>query len=313
MFLMQIRIHPQHLTLYDAIQFALKNNKTIMYSVEQNYLSAGAQLNLENSVYNPSLNTQVSFSQSLTKTQTSSSSYGEGINQYNRNRQIASGLNLQQTFLTPFGSTLTLTGGVQTIASGVSSLNFQTSPALGLSYQQPLSLPGIESGHIEKELAEEAYQQSGIHYELQKEQLAISVIQSYFQLWEAEQSVEQSERDKESAERILKIADLKLNQGSIAEFEELNLRVQYNLAEDNLLQAQNEVKTQTISFLQLLGANIDSSVTLDQNINIDNINFSLENVIEEAMNNQLEIKQSQITLAGDSLTLAQTRFHLRFN
>ena len=136
--------------------------------------------------------------------------------------------------------------------------------------------------------------------------MAISVIQSYFQLWEAEQSVIQSERDKESAEGILKIADLKLKQGNIAEFEELNLRVQYNLAEDNLLQEQNALKTQTISFLQLLGANIDSTITLDQNIRIDSINFTLEEATKRAMNNRLEIKQAEVSLAGDSLTLAQT-------
>ena len=136
--------------------------------------------------------------------------------------------------------------------------------------------------------------------------MAISVIQSYFQLWEAEQSVIQSERDKESAEGILKIADLKLKQGNIAEFEELNLRVQYNLAKDNLLQEQNALKTQTISFLQLLGANIDSTITLDQNIRIDSINFTLEEATKRAMNNRLEIKQAEVSLAGDSLTLAQT-------
>ena len=304
--LLQSRAFPQNLSLYNAIQFALKNNKTIMYSSEENYLSAGAQLNLEYAIYNPSLNAQASFSQSLTKTQTFMPLTGYELSQYNRYRQIIPDLSLQQTFLTPLGSTLTLSGGVQTLASGVSSFSFQTNPTLGLSYQQPLSLQGIASGHIDKELAEETYRQSGLSYELQKEQLVISVIQSYFQLWQAEQSVEQSKRDKESAERILKIADLKLNQGSIAEFEELNLRVQYNLAEDNLLQAQNALKTQTISFMQLLGANIDSTVTLEQNIKIDSINFTLQEATQRAMNNRLEIKQSEISLAGDSLSLTQT-------
>jgi hypothetical protein len=68
-----------------------------------------------------------------------------------------------------------------------------------------------------------SFQNDDIVYKLQKEQLIISVIQSYFQLW----------------------------------------------------QALNDLKTQTISFLRILGTNLDSTLQLYQHIEVDSISFTL--------------------------------------
>jgi len=215
-------------------------------------------------------------------------------------------LGLQQTLLTPLGSRLTLGSSLQTALTGLSSLSYQSSPAFTLSYQQPLSASGIASGHAELLRARQNFNQSEMTYRLQKEQLALSVVQSYYQLWQALRSVEQSERDFESAQRVLTVAELRLKSGTIAEFEVLNVRVQYRLSEDNLLQARNNVKTQTVAFLRLLGENIESSADLDPAIPLDSTTFSLEYAIEIGLKNRLEVKQAELAVELASLTRDQS-------
>lgn len=298
-------ITAQTLSLYDAIQFALQNNSTIMYAVNQNYLSGFAQLNTVKAAYNPSMNVQVSLSRNLAKTQYQSLIQGEELYQVNQYQEIYPNFSIGQTYLTPFGSKLTLTGGLQTIVTGISSFNYQTQPTVGILYQQPLSSSGISSGHADLDQAELSFQQTDINYQLQREQLILNVIQSFFQYWQAGRSVEQTMADVESAKRVLEIAEMKLKQGSIAEFEVLNLRVQYNLAEDNLLQSENNYKTQKVSFLRILGANLDSTVQLKQNIEIDSIDFTLNEAYEKAFLNRLELKQAQISLSGTKLNCEQ--------
>ena len=235
MIIVQNKTYAQTLSLYNAIEYALHNNKTILYAAEQSHLTSQAQFNSVEAIYDPMINAQFSLSKSLSKTKYFTPATGEEFYQVDKYQQFYPNVNLQQTFLTPLGSKLTLTGGLQTVITGISSPSYQTLPTLGFQYQQPLSPSGIASGHSDKEQAQLSFQNDDIVYKLQKEQLIISVIQSYFQLWQAEREVTQSIRDKESAQSILEIAEIKLRHGSIAEFEVLNIRVQYNLAEDNLL------------------------------------------------------------------------------
>jgi len=284
------------ITLYGAIQHALQHNQTVLYSVEQNHLSARAQLEGAEAIYNPTLSAGVNLSRNFTRMKLLSPNPDGSLYDVTYTQQILPNVNAQQTLLTPLGSRLTLGAGVQTSITGLSSLNYQTTPQLTLSYQQPLSASGIASGHADIVRARQSCNQAEMSYRLQKEQLVLSVIQSYFQLWQALRTVEQSERDFESTKRVLDIAELKLKSGSIPEFEVLNVRVQCRLSEDNLLQARNSLKTQNVLFLRLLGDSTKSSITLVSDIPLDTITFSLNEAIETAIQNRLEVKQIEISL-----------------
>ncbi len=166
-------------------------------------------------------------------------------------------ISLQQTLLTPFGSKLTVGAGIQTAISGLSTFNYLTTPQISLSYQQPLSAAGVESGHADNISAKRSYLNSELAFQLGKDQFVLSVIEGYFQLWQSLKQVVQSERDLNSTKRVLEIADIELNSGSILRFEVLNLRVQNRLSQDNMVQAKNNLETQTIAFYQLIGDTAD--------------------------------------------------------
>lgn len=286
----------QALSLYQAIQYALQYNQTILYNAEQNYHSGIAQWEVSKAAYRPSLYSGFNVYRSFNRTSFSSFLSGDVSFRETQAQQLLPYLNLQQTFLTPLGSRLGLNAYLQTTLDGLSGFAYQTRPRLSLSYLQPLSASGIASGHGDIVQAKYQFQQTEMGYQLQKEQLAMVVIQNYSQLWQAFRSVDQSERDFESARRILEIAELQLKFGRIAELEVLNIRVQFRLTEDNLLVARNQLRTQMVSFLRLLGMNTNSSVVLAPGIPGDSITFSQEQAIETAWQNRLELKQAQISL-----------------
>jgi outer membrane protein TolC len=284
------------MTVHQAIAKALAHNQTVLYGARLNMLNAATQRQSADAAYRPSLSIRLNASRSGSITQIPGM---ENVQDY-RYQQLYPDLDVRQTILTPFGSKVSISGAVQTMLTGFNSLTYQTLPTLGLSYEQPLSWAGIVAGHADIVQADLALENSRRSFRLQQEQLVLSVLQSYFQLWQSTRTVEQSINDEESARRILEIAEVKLRSGTIAEFEVLNLRVQRRLAEDNLLQVRNLSKTQTISFMRLLGEAVDSSFKLTEHFKVDSLNVSLDSAVAGALMNRMELKQ-----ARDALTLAR--------
>ncbi|MBF8247568.1 MAG: outer membrane protein, partial [Bacteroidetes bacterium] len=190
--------------------------------------------------------------------------------------------------------------------NGISDFAYHTKPQITLSYQQPLSATGIRSGHSDLEQSQQAFFTAGLSHELQKQQLILSVVQAYFQLWQSYQFVEQSEREFASAARILGIGELKLKSGTISEFEVLNLRVQTELANDNLQQTRNSLKSQRIAFLRLLGADSSLDESLVKEIPVDTIQISWSDAVSNAMKNRLELKQAESSITTSYLNRDQT-------
>ncbi|MBD3289444.1 hypothetical protein GF337_11630 [candidate division KSB1 bacterium] len=297
--LLNSALYPQPLTLYQAIQQALAHNETVMYRARQNYQAAHAQLELSESAYrtqvNLSLNSYRSYSRVFSGNQYFST----------HSQATTPNLALDYTLLTPFGSRTSIGVGYQTQMDGMSH-SFYSSPQLSLTYQQPLSRAGIQSGHADMFRARSNFVNAEQSFQLQKEGLILSVINSYFQLWQSYRSLEQSKLDVESTRRVLEIAELRLKAGQLSEFEVMNTRVQYRVAEDNVKVALNSLQTQKRSFLRLLGLDLDTNVQLIEEIKMDTIDFDMEYAIQTANRNRLEIKQNEISLQLTELSLQQT-------
>lgn len=289
----------QPLTLYDSIEKALNHNQTIMYAVQKNYLSAQSQLNLAESSYKLQMNSNLNTTQNYSRT------LSRDIFYESRYQITTPNLNFDYTLLTPLGSRTHFGIGYQTQI--FNSNSFYSSPQFNFTFQQPLSWSGIQAGHADITRAKRNFITSELSYQLQNEGLIIAVINSYFQLWQAFRSVEQSNCDLQSARRVLEIAELRLKAGQLSEFEVMNIRVQYQVAEDNLTVAQNSLQTQKRSFLRLLGQDLNTEIQLVEEIEMDTIDFDLDYVIQTAYQNRLEIKQREISLELAELSLQQTK------
>lgn len=284
------------LGLYQAIQTALKYNETILYNAKLNYLSSNSQLRLAEAEYK----TQINFSVNLNN----SYSYSldpDAIESYSN--ITSSDIELSQRFLMPLGGKLDFVLDHQVQMNG--SASFYSSPRFHFIYNQPLDLAGIESGHYNIISARKSHSLSRISLLLKKEELILLVIDSYFRVWQLYKEVEQRTLDFASANRMLEIAELRLKGGQISEFEVMNIQVQQKLSEDELKVSQNELKSQKIFLLRLLGQNLNRDIQLIEEIDIDPVQFDLESAIKTAFQNRLEIQQSKINLELSDLRLKQ--------
>ncbi len=289
------------LSLSAAIQYALVHNRTVLYSLKQNYLAESAQLKSAEANYNPTLNASGSLFRYFNRTKLQAAGLAGDYFTTSYMQEMLPNISLQQTFLTPLGSKLTASAGFQTAITGLSTFNYLTTPQISLSYQQPLSASGIESGHADIISAKRSYLNSEMVFRLGKDQFVLSVIEGYFQLWQSMRQVDQSERDLNSTKRVLEIAEIKLKSGSISGFEVLNLRVQNRLSEDNLVQARNNLETQIISFYQLIGDTADmwhpdTALRLANDFPFDSMTISPDSAVAVALRQRIEIKQAEIAI-----------------
>lgn len=287
----------QPLTMYNSIEKALNYNQTIMYAIQKNYLSARSQLNLAESPYRLQMNLNLNTAQNYSRT------LSHDIYYTSWSQVTTPNLNFDYTLLTPLGSSTHLGMGYQTQIFNSNSC--YSSPQFDFTFQQPLSWSGIQAGHADIIRARKNFIAAEMSYQLQKEGLIIAVINFYFQLWQAFRNVEQSEYDLQSAQRVLQIAELRLKAGQLSEFEVMNIRVQYQVAEDNLAVAQNSLQTQQREFLRLLGQDLNAGIQLAAEIQMDTIAFNLDYAILMAFQNRLEIKQQEISLELADLSLKQ--------
>ena len=279
---------PQILSLYEAVNISLKNNKTILRTAEQNMLSAQANYNLSKALYGFSTVLNVQYNRS--SAQNRALSYDKSA-VYSEYQQLLPAVTIQKTFLTPLGSRLQAGLGLQSSIMGLNTFSYETRPNLYFNFTQPLSLAGIRSGHSDLDQAELSYKKAVISFRRQKENLVFSVIQSYFQLWRMERQSDQNAKDFESTKKLLEIARLKLKTGSIAESEVLNLEVQNRLAEDQLLLSRLNLEQKKISFLRLLGLPLNTSLILIGPTEPDSLSINLKEALQIAVNNRSDMLQ----------------------
>lgn len=291
------------LHLRDAISIAVEKNQTVLFAAEQEYRSAQYMLESAESVYRPQASLGVSLSRSFFETRVESSMAGEVLMQTSQSGHVNPSARIQQSILTPFGSRTTIAGLFDASATGFASPVYQSLPSITLSYQQPLSLSGMASGHYEIAAARIGYEQASLTYETQKEQLIIGVVQLYVQLWQAQRNRDLADLDAQSARHILKTAEVKLSHGKIAEFEVLNLRAQSRLADDNLAQAANHLQNERISFLRILGRDMSTPVTLSREIAIDSVSCEMEEVLQTALQRRKDVHQIKASILLSRLHL----------
>ena len=289
----------QELTLHQAITFALAHNDREMYRTELNYKTARLQHEISLGEYKPQLNASVNASRSHSRLLNESDVYTSDA------FTASPRLNMSYNLRTPLGSKTRVSLGYQSQIDRRG--DFYHSPSLNLSYTQPLSLAGMQSGHLDYIRTQQGFLSSEMTYKNRRESFILTVINRYFDLWRSLRDAGQNRKNLASARRMLSIAELKLKAGEISEFEVLNTRVQYQLARDNAEVSKNNLENQKKNFKRLLGCNPDKSIILSAQIHLDTVDISVEEAVENALEHRLDAKQWRIDLQLADLSLKQSR------
>ncbi len=279
------------LTLKEAISMALGNNQTVLKEAKNNLQLAHQNLIAVHKTYQPKIN-QDAASQRTTNE-----------NEITSTTQDKHSISLNSTWSKIIFTSrlLTLSEGYNLTATNdknYASNKFSSNPYIGIELIQPLS----EGGRLQQRLplinSDENLQLAKINYVLIEEQLILDVINNYYQLIRIKALIKQAEEQVELSRQLLKWTQASLKAEQIPELDVMNARVQLANDEDFLVQVQEQQITLQKNFIRLLGVNEDLTLELSNEINVKilNKNKDVDESINEALKNRLELKRAKIEI-----------------
>ena len=189
--------------------------------------------------------------------------------------------------------------------------NSQRATELGTKLELSQPLTALYGGYndIKSTLkrAELAYEQSSKSLKREDLNLVYQVSNAYYNLLSLQKNTEIAALDLERQTEAQQISKNKYEAGMIREVDALQMEVDlaeaqnnYDLAELNQVSARN-------SFKELLGINLNDSITLSSELNYDVVIVDPSKAVELALKNRLEIREQEIQIELQSLNIKQQK------
>lgn len=313
------------LSLMDAIEVALRNNRDLIYRANYDINIATETYKSQPMEFKPRSNFSIRESHyekesvssrdtSKTKTESLSTKYLSTIN-----------FEWKIPFL--LGSQINLAGGIDLTKERLKTKEkaeetkksfkkeYVSTPSVGLEWMQPLTYSGIKAGHASLIKVDLNYKLAKLNYQEAREDLIFQVINSYYGLWKAIKSRELAERQLDLTRCLLNISETKLQTGDIAELEIMRLKVRLSQDEARLIETKRTERENLRHFSTLLGfEEIRKFILSEKELDFSNSLFFLflENLSEElaykeALDNRIDIKKAKINLRLQDLNLYKTK------
>ena len=212
---------------------------------------------------------------------------------------------------------ITLTGGTLSLTTGNSLLNnyvtepTYTSDVVSIKYTQKLN--GYNSFRWESKINPLEFESAKKAYIEEREDIAIQAIQKFFDLAQAQITLDISERNLDNAEELYKIGTGRFEVGTITQDELLSLELDlYNSQLAKVKAEQNLVRKRTSLNIFL---NIDRNTIIECIIpeEISPIEIPVSKALEKAIENSPTVKNLDIKLLKSEQNLSQVKANNRFS
>jgi len=212
---------------------------------------------------------------------------------------------------------ITLTGGTLSLTTGNSLLNnyvtepTYTSDVVSIKYTQKLN--GYNSFRWESKINPLEFESAKKAYIEEREDIAIQAIQKFFDLAQAQITLDISERNLDNAEELYKIGTGRFEVGTITQDELLSLELDlYNSQLAKVKAEQNLVRKRTSLNIFL---NIDRNTIIECIIpeDISPIEIPVSKALEKAIENSPTVKNLDINLLKSEQNLSQVKANNRFS
>lgn len=284
--LAQDSIAPQYrsLKLEDCIRLALEKNLTMQTSRENVKISESSY-RLSKAVSAPS----VSLS---------------GSNSYSSNEDETDTVELNYSQYFTSGATLSASAGTNRSKSDSSDEEYSSSASIAL--KQPL-LKGLGGTSVDKTAKGQKIldQEIEITRSLQatKRSLIHNITSAYYGLLGAQRNIDIARQAVDEAERVLKVAKVKKEEGMVAKIDVTRSEVQVASKKAALVSAQRSFESSMESFVETLGLPMGTIISLDTTIQYEERDIDLEKETEKAFQNRLDYKEAQLNLERKNIAL----------
>jgi outer membrane protein len=217
---------------------------------------------------------------------------------------------------------ITLTDGVLTLSNNLrwqdsqSTSSFSADPFRGFSNNVSLHLdqPLFSYNRTKMELKELEYalENSKINYALQDLSLERTVSQAFYQVYEAQVSVNTAREEFENRSQSVDIIRNKVDAGLVAREELLQAELDLMTSRSGYQNRQVELENLKDQFKQMLGMPLEEELLVLAEVDVMAVDVDLENAMKRAVENRLEIRQRKIDLETGQFDIIRTNAQNEF-
>lgn len=154
------------------------------------------------------------------------------------------------------------------------------------------------------------YDASNLNREQAIRDLKLRVIEGYFNLIQARQTLDVARSSMASIKSHLDVANAFYGQGMIPKNDLLEAEVSYAQSQQTVIQADNAVKINESNLNQLMGRDLSIPIQTDREVPMPALGTTLDDAISTAFKNRQEIKitELQIDSAGKGVSIARAGY-----
>jgi len=177
-----------------------------------------------------------------------------------------------------------------------------------IGLEQPLdALYGYNSIKSSLKKAELDYEKSNKQLKREELRLIYQVSNAYYSLLSRQKRSEIALLDLERQTEAFDISQKKFKAGLIREVDALQMEVDLAQAQNDYdISLVNQISTRN-SFKEILGVNLNDSIILNSDLIYDIVLINSEKAVEMAMKNRLEIREQEIQMELQNLTIKQQK------
>ncbi len=262
------------LSLKDAMGMALENNSQIK-AARFNSQTASQGIQIANSRYLPA----VSFEESLVAS-------NSPINTFMM--KLDEGRFTQNDFL------------ISNLNNPASQHDFKTI----LSVQQPLFVPSLSPL---KEMAVKDAQKSELELESARQGIAFQVFQTYLEVQKSDAQLKSADKAVADARENMRLAGVRTSEGVGLRSDELRARTHLSSVEQQYISAHNNVTLARMKLAMLIGLPDESTFEITGVPGSITVPVMSDQVVREALDNRVEIRQSRTDLEKSDASLRLAR------
>lgn len=164
--------------------------------------------------------------------------------------------------------------------------------SVSLDFSQPLFTIntlklGLKQADLNYELASRRYNRGEL-------EIVYDVTAAFFNLYRAIREHKIAKDNVDQQYELYDIASKKFNAGLIPETEALEMEVDLAQSQNQLVQTQSAMESSRDMFKQLIGMQLEDSISVETAFEIDSFAVDLDFAIKQALENRTEIRESQI-------------------
>lgn len=176
-----------------------------------------------------------------------------------------------------------------------------------LTVQQPLFVPSVG---LLKEIAIKESKKSELEVESARQSIAFQVFYSYLEVQKAEANLKAAEKAVDDAMENMRLASVRVTAGVGLKSDELRSRTNLAMVEQQVISARNNLRLAHIKLEILIGMPEDTDYVVSELLQDVSVPVITDLVVAEALQNRVEVRQSQIDLEKSDVAsrLARSEF-----